>query len=150
MSNAIGQQAFEFVYVNQDGSARELSPGERGYLSTKFSGFDGGRPYIKTRYESRDGWGSQSGFMLRRLVPDRITVEPVHPNFDVLEKQLGNDALAANRAAEDVIVTNRDGSITVTPNPSISQKERFERLRSHQLLEQRRREELAKIKHDQD
>ena len=150
MRNAIGEQGFEFVYVNQDGSARELSPDERGYLSTKFSGFDGGRPYIKTGYESRDGWGSLSGFILRRLVPDRITVEPVHPNYDVLEKQLGYDALADSRAAGDVIVTNTDGSISVAPNPNISQQERFERLRSHQLLEQRRREELAKIKHDQD
>jgi hypothetical protein len=110
-------QDFEFVYVNQDGSARELSPGERAYLSTEFSGADGARPYIKTTYESRDGWGSLSGFILRSGVPSRTVIEPVHPDYDALEKQL-----------------------------RLSHGERFEVDQSKQLAEQRRREELAKIK----
>jgi hypothetical protein len=60
------EPGFKFVYVNQDGSVRELSPEERGYLSEEFPGEDGGRPYIKWSYESRDGWGSKSGFIERR------------------------------------------------------------------------------------
>jgi hypothetical protein len=74
MSSATGEQRSEFVYVNQDGSARELSPDERIYLSSEFDLFDSGAPYLKARYESRDVCGSQSGFMLRRLVPDQSAI----------------------------------------------------------------------------
>jgi len=145
-----GREAgFRFVHVNQDGSVRELSPSECAYLSTEFSGADGGRPYIKTRYESRDGWGSLSGFIERRRVPSRIVIEPVHPDYDALEKQLRFDVLGVHRAAGDVIVTNADGSTTCTPNPQISREARFELSRRHHLEEQRAREALAKIHEDQ-
>jgi hypothetical protein len=139
------EPGFKFVYVNHDGSVRDLSPGEQAYLSEQFSAGDSGRPYIKSRYKSADGWGSQSGFIERRRVPSRITILPVHPNYDVLEKELGHDMLGSLRAAGDIIETNDDGSITCTPDPSISRKERFERSRAHVLAEQRRREALAKI-----
>ncbi len=32
------EPGFKFVYVNQDGSVREVSPGEQGYLSQEFRG----------------------------------------------------------------------------------------------------------------
>lgn len=70
-----GREAgFRFVYVNQDGTVREVSPGEQAYLSQEFSGDDGGRPYIKSRFESADGWGSQAGFIDRRYGPARIAI----------------------------------------------------------------------------
>jgi hypothetical protein len=137
-----------YVYVNQDGSVREVSPGERVYLSTKFDTFDGGRPYIKARYDSRDGWGSLSGFMERHYVPSQMVIEPVNPDYDALEKQLKFDFLGASRAAGDVIVTNPDGSVSCTANPAISKEERFELSRRYQLGEQARREALAKIGKD--
>ena len=141
-----GREAgFIFVYVNQDGSVRELSPEEQTYLSEKFSGGDGGRPYIKASYESRDGWGSKSGFIERRRVPSQIKILPVHPNFDELVKGQSNDLLGSHRASGDIIVKNTDGSTTCSPNPNISRKERFELARSYQLDQQRRREALAKI-----
>src|SRR5690348_3153047 len=139
------EPGFKFVYVNQDGSAREISPGERAYLSEKFSGGDGGRPYIKFRYESVDGWGSRSGFIERRRVPARIAILPVHPDYDARVKELGHDVMGAFRAAGDIVEKNGDGSTTFKPNPGISREERFERSRQHVLAEQRRREALAKI-----
>ncbi len=138
------QPEFGFVYVNQDGSARELSANERAYLSTDFAGADGGRPYIKSNYDERDGWGSLSGFLERRSLPDHFKVEPVNPDYDKLVKQLQTDPLALNRAAGDIIVANADGSVTCTPNPDIPHRERFERSRNYRLAEQRRREDLAK------
>ena len=45
-----GSYALRFVYVEEDGSARELSAEERDYLNTEFQGADGGRPYIKCWY----------------------------------------------------------------------------------------------------
>jgi hypothetical protein len=139
------EAGFEFVYVNQDGSVRELSPEERAYLSTEFSGGDGGRPYIKMSYRGRDGWGSQSGFIPRRLVPPRLAIAPVHPDFDARGGHLIHDLFGAYRAAGDTIVTNTDGSITCTPNPAISCEERFALIRTYELAEQRRREQLAAI-----
>lgn len=139
------EPGFKFVYVNQDGSVRELSPSEQAYLSEKFPGGDSGRPYIKCRYKSSDGWGSQSGFIERRRVPSHMTILPVHPNYDALEKELGYDMLGSHRAAGDLIETNVDGSTLCTPNSNISRKERFELLRQYELAEQRRREALAKI-----
>lgn len=139
------EPGFKFVYVNQDGSARELSPGEQSYLAEEFLGGDSGRPYIKSHYKSSDGWGSKSGFIARRKVPSGIVILPVHPNYDVLKEALGHDMLGSHRAAGDIIKKNPDGSITCTPNPHISGKARFELSRQYTLEEQRQREALAKI-----
>lgn len=138
---------FKFVYVNQDGSARELSPAEQAYLSEEFAGGDSGRPYIKSSYESHDGWGSQSGFIARRRLPARIKILPVHPDYYAREKALGFDWLDSHRAVGDILQKNPDGSITCVPNPNLSTKARFELSRKYALDDQRRREGLARIDH---
>ena len=73
---------FGFVYVNQDGTARELSPREQRCLKQDFTSGDSGRPYVKFTYESRDAWGSRSGFLARLGLPRRIRVQAVHPDYD--------------------------------------------------------------------
>ncbi|HEY8993841.1 MAG TPA: hypothetical protein VIM71_04095 [Lacunisphaera sp.] len=134
---------FKFVYVNQDGSVREVSPGEQAYLSEKFSGGDSGRPYIKSAYESMDGWGSQSGFIERRRVPASVQIVSIHADYDEREKALGFDWLDSSRAVGDMLQKNPDGSINCIPNPSISKEERFELSRKY-ALEEQRREALAR------
>ena len=57
------------VYINDDGSARELSETEKKYVDTEYAPLDGARPHIKTRYEQRNGWGNLSGFLQRGDVP---------------------------------------------------------------------------------
>ncbi|NNE82418.1 MAG: hypothetical protein HKN28_00450 [Alphaproteobacteria bacterium] len=146
-SNAPG---FTFVYVNQDGSARELSPGERTYLSEEISGGDSGRPYIKSGYTSRDGWGSLSGFIERHKLPAHIKILPVHPHFDARVEDLGFDKLDAHRAAGDIIETNADGSIRCTPNPQISREDSLELMRRWNLAHQRERERLAMVQSPND
>jgi len=138
------EAGFEYVYVNQDGSVREVSLKEQAYLSEKFSGGDSGRPYIKSAYESTDGWGSQSGFIERRRVPASIRILSVHADYDEREKALGFDWLDSSRAVGDILQKNPDGSVTCIPNPSISQEERFVLLRKYALEGQRRREALAR------
>ena len=139
------EPGFRFVYVNQDGSARELSPEEQSYLSEEFAGWDSSRPYIKWSYESRDGWGSQSGFIERRRVPARITILPVNPNYDAAAKELTRDRPISYPDEGDLVVKNPDGSITYLPNPDIPQKKRFELARNWELEQQRRFEALAKF-----
>jgi hypothetical protein len=42
---------YPYVYVNADGTARELHPSEQKYLETEFKGGGGAAPYVK-----RAGW----------------------------------------------------------------------------------------------
>ena len=140
---------FPYVYVNQDGSVRELSPNEQKYLSTDFHGADGGRPYIKPKYETKNAWGSLSGYLERRRVPGRVAIAPVNPNYDAAVKEFDKDFMQnrwnAERAAGDTVTVHPDGSISSKPNLAISPKERAELIKAYNLAEQRKREALAKI-----
>ena len=64
------------VYIEADGTARELSQAEKTYVDTDFSPFDGARPYIKSSYEQRDGWGEIKGFLHRKELPPNMPVNP--------------------------------------------------------------------------
>jgi hypothetical protein len=70
----MGADPYPYVYVNEDGSARELQKRERQYLETPFLGPDGGRPYVKWRYRQKNGWGDVSGFLKRSRLPKKIGV----------------------------------------------------------------------------
>lgn len=66
---------FEFIYVEEDGSARELDDDEKVYLKTEFYGGDGNRPYIKLRYESLTPDGKILGYLPRRQLPKNIEIK---------------------------------------------------------------------------
>ena len=61
-----------FVWVDDDGGARELTPDECRYLATPFEGFDGGRPYVKERYRSLTPDGRMRGFLELRQLPSEL------------------------------------------------------------------------------
>ena len=134
----------EFVYVNQDGSVRELSLDEREYLSSKFSPGDSARPYIKSSYKSKDGWGSISGFLPRTRVPRHIALEPVNPNYLPPAIDARRELIEDGELVGDIITENADGSVTCRPDPRLPLERRFELLRQAQLKRQREREDLAK------
>ncbi|MFN8383399.1 MAG: hypothetical protein U0V02_15760 [Anaerolineales bacterium] len=67
---------YQYVYVEEDGSAREVTADEKKYLETEFQPADGARPYIKLRYESTAPGGSISGFLRRRQLPSNIQINP--------------------------------------------------------------------------
>jgi hypothetical protein len=67
---------FRYVYVNDDGSARDLTSEEQKYLQEEFHPNDGNRPYVKLRYESRTPDGHLQGYLKRRQLPQRIAIEP--------------------------------------------------------------------------
>jgi hypothetical protein len=138
------QSRAEFVYVNQDGSVRELSPDECEYLAQTFHPGDSGRPYIKTSYESQDGWGSLSGFLPRKHVPTHIEVEPVNPEYVVPQFDARREMIEDSRHAGDIVTEQPDGSVRCAPNPAIPHTQRFELMRAVQLARQREREQLAK------
>jgi hypothetical protein len=74
VDTAASLEPYPYVFVEDDGSVRELHLEERKYLETPFSPFDGGRPYIKDDYESRDGWKSIKGFCPRAKIPDGMHI----------------------------------------------------------------------------
>ncbi len=67
-------QLYPYIYVNADGTARELHAGERAWLETEFKGGDGAMPYIKDSYDERNGWGEISGYLKRAALPAGMPV----------------------------------------------------------------------------
>jgi len=75
------QTPYPYVYVNLDGTVRELHPKEREYLETPFHPFDGARPYVKQKYEEKNGWGEIKGFCPRSAIPSHLIIgEPPSEN----------------------------------------------------------------------
>lgn len=72
------ETGFNYVYVEEDGGARELDANEREYLSTRFHPADGARPYIKFRYESLTPDDRLSGYIRRSQLPKGIPIRLAH------------------------------------------------------------------------
>ncbi|MCB2408421.1 hypothetical protein [Hymenobacter lucidus] len=71
---------FKYVYVEENGTVRELDAEEREYLSIEFEPGNSGRPYIKWRYGSRAGDGLLSGFIARKRLPFWISIGSQAPH----------------------------------------------------------------------
>jgi hypothetical protein len=67
---------FDYVYVDDDGSVRELTTAEEEFLSTAV--FPSGEVdrFIKSKYESTTAEGRMAGYLQRRRVPRKIRVAP--------------------------------------------------------------------------
>jgi hypothetical protein len=68
-------KGFKYVYVDNDGSVRELDKGEQDYLQEEFHPNDGARPYIKTNYWQRTPDKKLHGFLKRSRVPWWIKIK---------------------------------------------------------------------------
>jgi len=66
---------FPFVYIEENGDARELDIYEKKYLNKTYKSFDSGRPYIKPYYKSTSNDGKLSGYLLRQKLPLGIIVK---------------------------------------------------------------------------
>jgi hypothetical protein len=75
---AMPNAADALVYVNDDGSVRELTEAEKKYVDTEFSPLDGARPYVKSRYSDRTAWGLR-GYLPRTHVPYGTSIHPAPP-----------------------------------------------------------------------
>ncbi|MGG8497848.1 hypothetical protein ACQY1Q_15660 [Tenacibaculum sp. TC6] len=58
------KEKYEFVYVENDGTIRELDKDEIEYLQTEFKPTDGARPYIKSKYTQLTPDKKISGFFI--------------------------------------------------------------------------------------
>ncbi|HEV2136309.1 MAG TPA: hypothetical protein VGR47_18865 [Terracidiphilus sp.] len=69
-----GAEPYPYIYVNADGSARELHREEREYLSSRISRFGEPRRYVKSTYSQKDGWGQLEGVLKRSSLPREIEI----------------------------------------------------------------------------
>ncbi len=60
---------FPYIYVEIDGSIRELDNEEKDYLTQEFHPNDGGRPYIKSNYYQLTPDNKINGFLRRSKIP---------------------------------------------------------------------------------
>lgn len=68
---------FDYVYVDDDGNARELNAAEEEYVTTALFPNQDADEYIKPRYESLTRDGRQCGYLRRRQLPRHTPVAPV-------------------------------------------------------------------------
>jgi len=86
------ESGFEYVYVKEDGTVRELYDNEIEYLEEEFHPNDGNRPYIKSRYKSVTPFDNNiSGYIPRKRVPKKIQINNVDQNdinktLDIVDK----------------------------------------------------------------
>jgi hypothetical protein len=76
-NNITKDNLFKYVYVELDGSVRELYQDEKDYLLEEFHPSDGGRPYIKRNYNQLTPDNEIDGFLERRKVPKEISIKLV-------------------------------------------------------------------------
>ena len=106
---------YPYIFVNDDGGARELHSDERTYLETPFLPMDGARPYIKRGYSAKDGWGEIKGFLRRSRLPRRIRVQPAPLNNPMMPNSKETQIQFMRDKGFDV-VENSNGSFTATPS----------------------------------
>ena len=70
------ESAFDYVFVEDDGTARALSAEEEEQLEMVVLPGDEAHPYIKSRYESLTPDGKLSGYLRRRQLPKGTHIGP--------------------------------------------------------------------------
>jgi hypothetical protein len=68
-------KGFKYVYVENDGSVRELDKEEQDYLQGEFHPNDGARPYIKINYWQKTPDKKLHGFLKKSRVPWWMKIE---------------------------------------------------------------------------
>jgi hypothetical protein len=68
------ESAFDYVYLDDNGNARELNAAEEEYVTTAIFPDDDADLYIKPRYESVTPDGRRCGYLRRRQLPQQIPV----------------------------------------------------------------------------
>ena len=106
-------ESYPYVYVNADGTARELHPNERQYLETEFLPGDGAAPHVKDSYAELDGWGEIRGFLVKSKLPEGTPIQDA-PKEDP-SRGLGKAEYVEWLRSKGVNVTEKsDGSVLLS------------------------------------
>jgi len=104
-------QPYPYIYLNADGTARELHAGERAWLETEYTLGDGAMPYVKDSYEERNGWGEISGYLKRAALPAATPIADAPAENPI--KPMSIDEFIAYLAKKGVRATKSDSPPTV-------------------------------------
>jgi hypothetical protein len=109
-------EPYPYVYVNADGTARELHPNERQYLESEFRPGDGAAPYVKCSYAERNGWGDLTGYLERSNLPHGAQMQEA-PTDDPSRPLSKTEYIAWLRSKGMEITEKSDGSFVVSKPP---------------------------------
>jgi len=70
------ESTFDYVYVDDDGNARELTASEEEYVTTALFPNEDAEQYIKPHYESLTHDGRLRGYLRRRQLPRQTPIAP--------------------------------------------------------------------------
>jgi hypothetical protein len=104
---------YPYIYVNADGTARELHANERQYLETEFRPGDGAAPYIKGSYPQRNGWGDLGGFLERSRLPRDIPIQDAPAEDPTRALSTKEQQIAWLRSKGMEVIENSDGTFNV-------------------------------------
>ena len=104
---------YPYIYVNADGTARELHATEREYLETEFHPGDGAAPYVKGTYEQRNGWGDLAGYLKRPRLPHGMQIHDAPTEDPQRALRTKEQQIAWFRSKGMEVTENSDGSFTV-------------------------------------
>jgi hypothetical protein len=104
-------QSYPYVYINADGTARELHATERAWLETEYALGDGAAPRVKDSYDDLNGWGEIKGYLDRADLPAGMAVGDA-PAEDPI-KPMSIDEFIAYLAKKGVRATKSDSPPTV-------------------------------------
>ena len=103
---------YPYIYINADGTARELHPNERAWLETEYTLGDGAAPRVKDSYQERNGWGEIRGYLKRAALPAGMRVADAPA--DDPRRPMSHEELVAWLRSKGVRVTESgDGSTTI-------------------------------------
>jgi hypothetical protein len=71
--------AFDYVYIDDNGNARELNTAEEEYVTTALFLDDDAEFFIKPRYESLNPKGGLRGYLRRRQLPRGLRLSRYPP-----------------------------------------------------------------------
>ena len=69
------KEPYPYVFVEENGTVRELHFRERMFFETPMEPTDGSMPYIKKFYNYRNSFGIFSGYCLRTKIPSHLTIQ---------------------------------------------------------------------------
>lgn len=108
-------ESYPYVYVNADGTARELHPNERKYLEKEFLPGDGAAPHVKCSYAELDGWGEKKGFLKRAKLPKGTPTQDA-PKQDPSRSLNKSEYVEWLRTKGLTVTEKSDGSLVLSKN----------------------------------
>ncbi len=104
---------YPYVFVEVDGTVRELHISERNHLETPFHPTDGSRPYVKNSFRQRNALGSMKGYCLRSRIPPHLTIiDPPEKDPTLLtEEEIINLEIESSREQGFELVDKEHGKL---------------------------------------